>query len=317
MKGAGSAGGLIVSPTDRVVVHGLTGRQATFWTTRMRDYGTNVVAGVSPSKGGTRHLGLPVHRSACDAAVDDPVDVSVLFIPPAAVRHAVDDAISAGARLVVALTEFVPVADTMAMIAVADEAGATVIGPNTAGVVNPGRTFVGFMPAFDRRIFVPGDVGVVSRSGSLGTLTAVELTRAGYGQSAFIGVGGDPVCGTSTAEAVEALVAHDRTRAIVIIGEIGGRMEEEAAEVVARSTKPVVAFVAGAASPPGRRMGHAGAIIDGTTGTHQAKRAALEEAGATVVDVPWHIPDALGESGVRPSIAIRETDEAVPDHRTV
>lgn len=298
---ARSADSLVVSPVDRVVVHGLTGRQATFWTTRMRDYGTNVVAGVSPTKGGTRHLGLPVYRSAREAAIDGPVDVSVLFVPPGAVREAVHDATTAGARLVVALTEFVPVSDTMAMVAAATEAGAAVIGPNTAGVVNPGLTFVGFMPAFDRRIFVPGDVGVVSRSGSLGTLTAVELTRAGYGQSAFFGIGGDPVSGISTAEAVDALMTHDRTRAIVVIGEIGGSKEEEAAEVIARSSKPVVAFVAGAASPPGKRMGHAGAIIDGATGTHQAKRVALDEAGATVVAVPWDIPDALRDHGVTPS----------------
>ena len=282
----------------------MTGRQGTFWTERMRDYGTNVVAGISPSKGGTSHLGLPVRASAVDAAADGiGVDVSVLFVPPSGARAAVDDAVEAGARLVVVLTEFIPVADTMAMVATAATAGATVIGPNTAGVVNPGETFVGFMPAFDQRIFTPGSVGVVSRSGSLGTLAAVELTRAGFGQSAFLGIGGDPVSGTSTAVAVEALDGDDRTRAIVVIGEIGGRKEEEAADAIAATAKPVVAFIAGAASPPGKRMGHAGAIIEGSTGTHESKRTALTEAGATVVEAPWQLAEALAERGVERSAA--------------
>jgi len=187
------------------------------------------------------------------------------------------------------------VADTMVMMAMAREAGCTIVGPNTAGIVNPGQTFIGFMPAFDRRIFSPGGVGIVSRSGSLGTLAAVELTRAGFGQSAFFGVGGDPVSGTSTAEAVAALDADPETDAIVVIGEIGGRKEEDAAEVVARSSKPVVSFIAGAASPPGERMGHAGAIVEGSTGTHESKRRALEEAGAVVVEVASELPGALAE----------------------
>jgi len=287
---------LIVTQRDRVVVHGMTGRQGTFWTERMRAYGTNVVAGVSPAKGGSRHLGLPVFTSAVEAASAEEaggIDVSVLFVPPAGARSAVADAARAGARLVVVLTEFIPVADTMAMVAEARAAGTTVIGPNTAGIVNPGETFVGFMPAFDPRIFTPGSIGVISRSGSLGTLAAVELTRAGYGQSAFLGIGGDPVSGTSTAEAVKALQDDDRTEAVVVIGEIGGRKEEEAAAVVAAGNKPVVAFVAGAASPPGKRMGHAGAIVEGSTGTHESKHRALTEAGAIVVETPWQIPDAL------------------------
>ena len=290
---------LFVSRTDRVLVHGMTGRQGTFWTERMIAYGTNVIGGVSPTRSGTTHLDLPVYGSAAEAATAGArPDVAVFFVPPAAVRAATEDAITAGVRLVVALTEFVPVADTMALLASARAAGASVIGPNTAGVVNPDETFIGFMPAFDPRIFTPGPIGVVSRSGSLGTLTAVELTRAGLGQSAFLGIGGDPVSGTSTATAVAALDADPGTDAIVIVGEIGGRKEEDAATVVAQSSKPVVAFVAGAASPPGKRMGHAGAIIDGSTGTFESKRAALTEAGAVVVDVPWRIPDALAELGV-------------------
>lgn len=284
---------LIVRAHDRVVVHGLTGRQGAFWADRMREYGTNVVAGVSPTKAGTTHDGLPVLSSAVEAAERVGIDVSVLFVPPAAARDATVDAIDAGARLVVALTEFIPVHDTMRMVAHAQEADAVIIGPNTAGVVTPGEAFVGFMPAFDARIFQPGPVGVVSRSGSLGTLAALELTRAGLGQSAFLGVGGDPVSGTSTADALRALTDDERTDAIVLIGEIGGTKEEDAARIVAASDKPVVAFLAGRSAPTGKRMGHAGAIVEGSLGTYEAKREALESAGATVVDLPSQLPAAL------------------------
>lgn len=283
----------IVRATDRVVVHGLTGRQGSFWTERMRTYGTNVVAGVSPTKAGSTHDGLPVFASASDAGAAVGIDVAVTFVPPAAAPAAVADAIDAGARVVVALTEFIPVHETMRMVAHARAAGAHLIGPNTAGVVTVGEALVGFMPAFDPRIFAAGGVGVVSRSGSLGTLAALELTRAGLGQSCFIGIGGDPVSGTSTAEAIAALADHDRTEAIVVIGEIGGTKEQDAAGEIAATGKPVVAFVAGRSAPAGRRMGHAGALVEGHSGTYHAKRNALEAAGATVVDLPSQIPAAL------------------------
>ncbi len=285
---------MIVGKGDRVLVHGMTGRQGGFWTTKMADYGTNVVGGVSPKKAGTEHLGLPVFGSAVDAAEElGGIDVSVLFVPPAGARAATEDALEAGAGLVVVLTEFIPIHDTMAMVARAREAGGRIIGPNTAGVVTPGEAFVGFMPAFDDRIFRPGRVGVISRSGSLGTLTALELTRAGIGQSAFLGIGGDPVSGTSSLDAFAALDAHDGTDQIVLIGEIGGQKEEDAAAAIAESAKPVVSFIAGAASPPGKRMGHAGAIVEGNSGTHGSKVAALTEAGSMIVDNVWDIPAAL------------------------
>ncbi len=291
---------MIVSSKDRVLVQGITGKQGTFWTERMQEYGTTIVGGVNPKKAGTTHLGVPVYASATEAAKEladagSGVDVTVLFIPPAGARAATEDAIAAGAKLIVVLTEFIPVHDTMAMIAMAKDAGTRIIGPNTAGVVTPGEAFVGFMPAFDDRIFSPGPVGVISRSGSLGTLTAVELSRAGIGQSAFLGIGGDPVSGTSTAEAFRALDEDPNTKAIVVIGEIGGRKEEDAAAIIAESSKPVVSFIAGAASPPGKRMGHAGAIVEGKTGTHASKKAALTEAGVTVVDVPSEIAAAIAD----------------------
>lgn len=288
---------MIVRKHHRVLVQGITGKQGTFWTEKMQQYGTKIVGGVNPKKAGTEHLGVPVFGSATDAAAqlaaDGGVDVSVLFVPPAGARAATEDAIAAGAKLVVVLTEFIPVHDTMAMVAAATDAGSCIIGPNTAGIVTPGEAFVGFMPAFDERIFTPGNIGVISRSGSLGTLSAVELTRAGFGQSAFLGIGGDPVSGTTTAEAFALLDDDPKTEAIVLIGEIGGRKEEDAAATIAASNKPVVSFIAGAASPPGKRMGHAGAIVEGDTGTHASKKAALTEAGATVVDVTWDIPTAL------------------------
>jgi len=290
---------MIVRSHHRVLVQGITGKQGTFWTEKMQQYGTTIVGGVNPKKAGTEHLGVPVFGSAVDAATqladDGGVDVSVLFVPPAGARPATEDAIEAGAKLVVVLTEFIPVHDTMAMVAAAADAGSQIIGPNTAGVVTPGEAFVGFMPAFDDRIFMPGNIGVISRSGSLGTLSAVELTRAGFGQSAFLGIGGDPVSGTSTADAFAMLDDDAKTEAIVLIGEIGGRKEEDAAATIAASSKPVVSFIAGAASPPGKRMGHAGAIVEGNTGTHASKKAALTEAGVTVVDVTWDIPAALSD----------------------
>ena len=284
---------MIVNSADNVVVHGLTGKQGTFWAGLMRDYGTNIVGGVNPRKAGTIHEGMPVFASAVEAASEVGVDVSVLFVPPAAAKDAVIDAVDAGARLVVVLTEFIPVHDTMELVHHARQHGSQVMGPNTAGVVTPGEAFVGFMPAFDDRIFREGSVGVVSRSGSLGTLACLELTRNKLGQSAFLGVGGDPVSGTSTAEAVSALAAHPATEAIVVIGEIGGSKEEEAAKVIATIEQPVVSFIAGKSSPPGKRMGHAGAIVEGNTGTYASKREALESAGATVVDVPGDISAAV------------------------
>ncbi len=291
---------MILDRNATVLVHGITGKQATFWTEQMRAYGTNVIGGVNPKRAGEHHLELPVYGSATEAMADrasgTAIDASVFFVPANGARAAVDDALTAGVELLVVLTEFIPVHDTMAMARSAREAGARIIGPNTAGIVTPGECFVGFMPAFNPAVFTPGSVGVVSRSGSLGTLVSLELTRNGIGQSAFIGVGGDPVSGTSSAEAVQALVDHDATEAIVLLGEIGGVKEEQAAEIVATSTKPVVAYLAGAHAPPGKKMGHAGAIVSGNTGTYASKRKALQEAGAVVVDAPWQVPAAVAET---------------------
>jgi succinyl-CoA synthetase alpha subunit len=286
---------MIVRGHERVLVQGITGRQATYWTARMQEYGTRIVAGVSPTKAGITHCGVPVFGSVREAAEHDPPDVSVLFVPPLSVKPAGLDAVAVGVPKLVILTEHVPVRDAMHVIAAAKDAGTEVVGPNTAGLVTPGETSVGFMPAFDPSIFRPGRVGVVSRSGSLGTLACLNIVRAGLGQSAFIGIGGDPALGTRTRRALEILERDRRTEAVVLIGEIGGDMEEEAAGYLPEMSKPVVAFIAGRASPPDRRMGHAGAIFLGDRGSYASKRQALEEAGAFVLDTPSQIGPALTE----------------------
>ena len=284
---------MIVRGADRVLVQGITGKQGTYWTERMQAYGTHVVAGVNPKKAGTRHCGVQVYASAGEAMRETGFDVSVLFIPPLGVRAAAQDAIEAGCRRIVILTEHVPVQDVMELLAMARANGAAVAGPNTAGLVTPGECFVGFMPAFEADIFRPGRVGVISRSGSLGALICLNLVQAGFGESAFIGIGGDPIVGTTTRDALQELDTDVRTDAIVMIGEIGGTMEEDAANYARTMTKPVVAFIAGAASPRGKRMGHAGAIVMGQKGTYASKRAALEAAGVAVLDTPSNVGRAL------------------------
>jgi succinyl-CoA synthetase alpha subunit len=285
---------MIVRKRDRVVVQGMTGRQGSFWTEKMIAYGTRVVGGVNPKRAGELHNGVPVFASVRDAAPKlGGVDVSVMFIPPAAALAAAADAIGAGVRLLVVLTEHIPSRDVMCMHAAAGAAGCRIVGPNTAGLVTPGEAFVGIMPAFNPRIFRPGEVGVISRSGSLGTLICLNLLDAGRGQSAFIGIGGDPMLGTTVSDALEALEADGNTQAVALVGEIGGSMEEDAATTIRAMKKPVAAFIAGRASPPGKKMGHAGAIVMGNRGSYAAKRRALESAGARVVDTPGEIAQAL------------------------
>ncbi len=282
---------MILRRHHRVLVQGITGRQGSWWTERMIAYGATVAGGVNPKKAGSEHLGVPVHASARDAAGQ--FDVALMFIPPMAARSAAIDACEAGARLLVCLTEHIPMHDVMEMHAAARSSGTRIVGPNTAGLVTPGETFAGIMPAFNDRVFRPGGVGVISRSGSLGTLICLNLTQAGLGQSVFYGIGGDPMIGTTTREALEMLDADDRTRAVAICGEIGGSAEEDAAEYAAGMRKPVVAFIAGRASPPGKKMGHAGAIVSGGKGDYPSKRLALEAAGVAVADVPSQIPELL------------------------
>jgi succinyl-CoA synthetase alpha subunit len=284
---------MIYRKGHRVLVQGITGKQGTFWSEKMMECGTAVVAGVNPKRAGESHIGVPVFASAREAMAKAPYDTAVMFIPPAMAKDAALDAIAAGAKLLVVLTEHIPAQDVIAMLLAARRSGTRIVGPNTAGLVTPGEGFVGIMPGHNPNVFRPGSVGVISRSGSLGTLVALNLTRAGIGQSAFIGIGGDPMIGTTTRDALHALDRDDRTAAIVIVGEIGGAMEEEAAEYAAGMDKPVVAFIAGRASPPGKKMGHAGAIVTGNAGSYAGKRKTLERAGVVVVETPREIPHAV------------------------
>lgn len=282
---------MIPRKNDRILVQGITGRQGTWWAEKMIEYGATVTGGVNPKKAGTEHLGVPVHATAKDAA--GTFDVSVMFIPPMAAKAAGIDACEAGAKLLVCLTEHIPSHDVMEMHAAARANGTRIVGPNTAGIVTPGETFVGILPAFNDRVFRKGKIGVISRSGSLGTLISLNLVQNGLGQSVVYGVGGDPMIGTTTRDALEMLDADENTDAIAICGEIGGSAEEDAAEYASGMSKPVAAFVAGRASPPGKKMGHAGAIVSGGKGDYASKRAALETAGVAVADVPSQLPGLL------------------------
>ena len=286
---------MIIRGSETVLVMGITGKQGTFWAEKMAGYGTRIVGGTNPKRAGQMHMDRPVWATAVDATKSQPIGAAVLFIPPFGVKDALLDAIAAGIGKIVCLTEHVPVHDTMYALSAARERGAKVIGPNTAGLVTTGESFVGFMPAFNARVFKPGRIGVVSRSGSLGTLVCLNLVQAGLGISSFIGIGGDPIIGTTTRDALVALDQDPGTDAVALVGEIGGAMEEEAAEYASTMRKPVAAFIAGAASPPGKKMGHAGAIVMGDKGSWDGKRRALEQAGVTVCPTPNGIPPALME----------------------
>ena len=294
---------MLIKGSDRVIVQGMTGRQGRFWADRMRQCGTTIVAGSSPGKGGQEVDGVPIFDSVQDAAATGPLDASVLFVPPLAAADAVLDAIAGGVRKIVLLTEHIPYQDTMRVIAEANDAGAQILGPNTAGLVVPGEAAVGIMPGTATNIFRPGRIGVLSRSGSLGTLVCLNLVSDGFGQSAFLGIGGDPILGTTTLDAVRTLDEDPGTDAVVLVGEIGGVMEEDAAAYIEHMTKPVVAFIAGRSAPPNTRMGHAGAIVTGNRGSGESKVHALTQAGATVVDLPSQIGAALESAGQRPLVS--------------
>lgn len=281
---------------QKVLVQGITGKQGTFWTEKMKECGTDVVAGVNPKRAGENFLGVPVFRSAVEATRQIACDISVIFIPPTMAKEAIIDAIDAGIGTIVALTEHIPGHDVLDIFARARISKSRIVGPNTAGIVTPGEGFVGIMPGHNSNIFMPGHTGVISRSGSLGTLMCLNLTRAKLGQSAFIGIGGDPIIGTTTLDALQALDKDERTRAVVLVGEIGGAMEEQAAEYARGMKKPIVSFIAGRSSPPDKKMGHAGAIVTGGKGGYASKRAALEKAGVRVADTPAEITEFLSSA---------------------
>lgn len=285
---------VLVNKDSKIIVQGFTGSEGTFHATQMIAYGTNVVGGVTPGKGGTTHLDKPVFNTVQDAVDQVKADTSIIFVPPAFAADAIMEAAAAGIKVIICITEGIPVADMVKVKAYIDNKDCRLVGPNCPGVITPGEAKVGIMPGF---IFKKGNVGIVSKSGTLTYEAADQVVKKGYGITTAIGIGGDPIIGTTTKEAVELLMNDPETKIIVMIGEIGGQLEAEAARWVKETgnKKPVVGFIAGQTAPKGRTMGHAGAIVGGKDDTAQAKMEILRENGIHVVESPAKIGEKVAE----------------------
>jgi len=285
---------VLVNKSTRLVVQGLTGKEGTFHAKQMVEYGTNVVAGVTPGKGGTTHEGIPVFNTVADAVKEAGANASVIYVPPSFAADAVMEAADAGIPVIVCITEGIPTLDMVKVKEYLRDKPVRLIGPNCPGIISPGKCKIGIMPGHIHR---EGNIGVVSRSGTLTYEAVGQLTALGLGQSSAIGIGGDPIVGTTHVDALRLFQEDDETTGIVMIGEIGGTAEEEAAAFAKENvTKPIVAFIAGQTAPPGRRMGHAGAIIAGGKGTAAEKMKALSEAGIHVVKSPADIGQAMKDA---------------------
>ena len=284
--------GVLVNKDSRVLVQGFTGSEGSFHAAAMIAYGTNVVGGVRPGKGGTTHLERPVFDTVSDAVKKTAADVSIIFVPPPFAADAILEAVAAGIALIVTITEGIPTQDMVRVKHAIQASGSRLIGPNCPGIITPNEAKVGIMPGF---IHKKGTVGIVSRSGTLTYEAVDQVTKVGLGQSTCIGIGGDPIVGTTMQEAVELFMEDDATHGIIMIGEIGGNMEADAARWIKKqpTTKPVVGFIAGQAAPPGRRMGHAGAIIGGAEDTAEAKMTIMADCGIHVVQSPAELGERI------------------------
>ena len=282
---------ILVGAQTRVICQGMTGRQGSFHTEQCMEYGTRVVAGVTPGRGGKEHLGVPVYDTMVEAVNATGARVSMIYVPAAFTADAILEAAAAGVELVVCIAEGVPVLDMVKVKAVLNEENCRLIGPNCPGIITPGACKIGIMPGF---IHQPGSIGIISRSGTLTYEAVWQTTQVGLGQSTCIGIGGDPIRGMNFIDCLELFEADPQTHGIILVGEIGGGDEEAAAEYIeAHVSKPVVAYIAGVTAPPGKRMGHAGAIISAGSGTAQAKFEALEQAGVTTVRSPSGLGEAI------------------------
>ncbi|MDN6280690.1 MAG: succinate--CoA ligase subunit alpha [Psychroflexus sp.] len=285
---------VLVDKNSKIIVQGFTGSEGTFHAEQMIDYGTNIVGGVTPGKGGTEHLGKPVFNTVSDAVEKAGADTTIIFVPPAFAGDAIMEAADAGIKVIITITEGIPVADMIKVSNYIKNRDCRLIGPNCPGVITPGEAKVGIMPGF---VFKKGKVGIVSKSGTLTYEAADQVVKEGLGITTAIGIGGDPIIGTTTKEAVELLVNDPETECVVMIGEIGGQLEAEAAQWYKESgsKKPVIGFIAGETAPAGRTMGHAGAIVGGSEDTAQAKKEILKESGIHVVDSPAEIGKKVAE----------------------
>lgn len=285
--------GVLVGKHSKVIVQGFTGKEGTFHAEQMIEYGTNVVGGVTPGKGGQTHLDRPVFNTVHEAVSKTGADVSIIFVPPAFAADSIMEAADAGIKVIVAITEGIPVKDMIYAKEFISDKSCVLIGPNCPGVITPEEAKVGIMPGF---VFKKGSIGIVSKSGTLTYEAADQIVKAGLGITTAIGIGGDPIIGTPTKEAVRMLMEDPDTEGIVMIGEIGGNMEAEAAEWIKKhGTKPVVGFIAGQTAPPGRRMGHAGAIVGGKADTAAAKMKIMAECGIHVVESPANIGETMAK----------------------
>ena len=286
---------ILLDNDTKILVQGITGKQGSFHTQQMLEYNTNIVAGVTPGKGGQEHFGVPVYNSIREAKENEDINSSIIFVPAPFAKDAAFESIK-NFDLVVIITEHIPVHDTMELVEYSKRNNTTVIGPNTPGIITPGVGKMGIMPT---HIFEKGNVGVISRSGTLTYEVASQLTRANIGQSTCLGIGGDPVVGTDYTQVLQMFEDDDDTDAVVLIGEIGGNAEEKAAEYIKDNiSKPVVSYIAGRTAPPGKRMGHAGAIIEGSSGTAKTKTETFEKVGVHVAKKPSELVDLLHQAGI-------------------